>query len=85
MAATFLKKYTQKQEDFNGFKSERNCLNALKILKIILEKRMQRFNFVLTRILKAFKQIRSLLTPLKFSCFCTYFFKKMLPRAKTES
>ena len=43
VAATFLKKYTQKQENFNVFKSERNCLNALKILKIILEKRIHTF------------------------------------------
>ena len=31
VAATFLKKYTQKQENFNGFKSERICLNAFKM------------------------------------------------------
>ena len=31
VAATFLKKYTQKQENFRVFKMKRNCLNGFKI------------------------------------------------------
>ena len=31
VAATFLKKYTQKQENFHVSKMKRNCLNAFKI------------------------------------------------------
>ena len=43
VAASFLKKYTQKQENFHVYEMKRNSLNAFKIRQNKLAKRMHTF------------------------------------------